>query len=56
MRSRHQVNCGLGSGRTPALRPGVKNSRVIELHDCDHYVFIRDEARVVRELRAFMLG
>jgi len=33
----------------------VKNSRVIELHDTNHYVFIVDEALVVRETRKFSL-
>jgi non-heme chloroperoxidase len=35
---------------------GVKNSRVIELHDTNHYVFIVDEALVVRETRKFLLN
>jgi hypothetical protein len=30
-------------------------SRVIELHDTNHYVFIVDEALVVRETRKFLL-
>ena len=34
---------------------GVKNSRVIELHDTCHYVFIVDEALIVREMRKFLL-
>ena len=34
---------------------GVKNSRVIELHDTNHYVFIGDQALVVRETRKFLL-
>jgi hypothetical protein len=33
----------------------VKNSRVVELHDTNHYVFIVDEALVVREMRKFLL-
>jgi hypothetical protein len=37
------------------VRSGVKNSRVIELHDTCHYVFIVDEALVVREMRKFLL-
>jgi hypothetical protein len=37
------------------FRSGVKNSRVIELHDTNHYVFIVDEALVVRETRKFLL-
>lgn len=37
------------------LRTGVKNSRIVELPDSNHYVFIRDEARVVREMRKFLL-
>jgi len=37
------------------FRTGVKNLRVVELPDSNHYVFIRDEARVVREMRKFLL-
>jgi len=37
------------------FRSGVKNSRVIELHDTNHHVFIVDEALVVRETRKFLL-
>jgi non-heme chloroperoxidase len=37
------------------FRSGIKNSRVIELHDTNHYVFIVDEALVVREMRRFLL-
>ncbi len=37
------------------FRSGVKNSRVTELHDTNHYVFIVDEALVVREMRKFLL-
>jgi len=33
----------------------VKNSRVFELHNTCHYVFIVDEALVVREMRKFLL-
>jgi len=41
-------------GAIERFRSGVKNSRVIELHNC-HYVFIVDEALVVREMRKFLL-
>ena len=34
---------------------GVKNARVVELRDANHYVFIVDEALVVREMRGFLL-
>jgi hypothetical protein len=37
------------------FRSGVKNSRVMELHNTCHYVFIVDEALVVRETRKFLL-
>ena len=37
------------------FRSGVKNARVIELHNTCHYVFIVDEALVVRETRKFSL-
>ena len=42
-------------GAIQRFRSGVKNSRVIELHDTCHYVFIVDEALVVREMRKFLL-
>ena len=42
-------------GAIQRFRSGVKNSRVIELHDTNHYVFIVDEALVVRETRKFLL-
>jgi hypothetical protein len=41
--------------RNPALPLSVKNSRVIELHDTNHYVFVVDEALIVREMRKFLL-
>jgi len=34
-------------GAIERFRSGVKNSRVIELHDTNHYVFIVDEELVV---------
>jgi non-heme chloroperoxidase len=42
-------------GAIQRFRSGVKNSRVIELVDTNHYVFIVDEALVVREMRKFLL-
>jgi hypothetical protein len=42
-------------GAIQRFRSGVKNSHVIELHDTNHYVFIVDEALVVRETRKFLL-
>ena len=42
-------------GAIQRFRSGVKNSRIIELHDTNHYVFIVDEALVVREMRKFLL-
>jgi pimeloyl-ACP methyl ester carboxylesterase len=42
-------------GAIQRFRLGVKNSRVIELHGTNHYVFIVDEALVVREMRKFLL-
>ena len=42
-------------GAIQRFRSGVKNSRVIELRDTNHYVFITDEALVVREMRRFLL-
>jgi hypothetical protein len=42
-------------GAIQRFRSGVKNPRVIELHDTNHYVFIVDEALVVRETRKFLL-
>ena len=42
-------------GAIQRFRSGMKNSRVIELHDTNHYVYIVDEALVVRETRKFLL-
>jgi len=42
-------------GAIQRFRSGVKHSRVIELHNTCHYVFIVDEALVVREMRKFLL-
>ena len=42
-------------GAIQRFRAGVKNSRVIELHNTWHYMFIVDEALVVRETRKFLL-
>src|SRR5438552_9102898 len=42
-------------GAIQRFRSRVKNSRVIELHNTNHYVFIVDEALVVRETRKFLL-
>jgi hypothetical protein len=42
-------------GAIQRFRSGVKNSRVIEVHNTCHYVFIVDEAFVVRETRKFLL-
>jgi non-heme chloroperoxidase len=42
-------------GAIQRFSSGVKNSRVIELHDTNHYIFIVDEALLVREMRKFLL-
>jgi len=42
-------------GAIQRFRSEVKNSRVIELQDANHYVYIVDEALVVREMRKFLL-
>jgi pimeloyl-ACP methyl ester carboxylesterase len=42
-------------GAIQRFRTGVKNGRVVELHDTNHYAFIVDEALVVREMRKFLL-
>jgi hypothetical protein len=42
-------------GAIQRFRSGVKNARVIELHNTCHYVFLVDEALVVRETRKFLL-
>jgi len=43
-------------GAIQRFRSEVKNSRVIELQDTNHYVFIVHEALVVREMRKFLLN
>jgi hypothetical protein len=35
---------------------GAKSSRVVEMPDSNRYVFIRDAALVVREMRTFLLA
>jgi pimeloyl-ACP methyl ester carboxylesterase len=42
-------------GAIQRFRSGVKSSRVVELHDTNHYVYINEEALVVREMRKFLL-
>jgi non-heme chloroperoxidase len=42
-------------GAIQRFRSGVRNARVVELQDANHYVFIVDEALVVREMRKFLL-
>jgi pimeloyl-ACP methyl ester carboxylesterase len=42
-------------GAIERFRSGLKNSRVIELSNTNHYLFITDEALVVREMRKFLL-
>jgi hypothetical protein len=42
-------------GAIERFRSDVKNSRVIELHNTCHYMFIADEALVVQEMRKFLL-
>jgi pimeloyl-ACP methyl ester carboxylesterase len=37
------------------FRKGIKHARVIELEHSHHYIFIRDEATVAREMRKFLL-
>lgn len=42
-------------GAIQRFRSEMKNSRVIELQNTNHYVYIVDEALVVREMRKFLL-
>jgi pimeloyl-ACP methyl ester carboxylesterase len=42
-------------GAIQRFRSEVKHARVVELRDTNHYVFIVDEALVVREMRKFLL-
>jgi non-heme chloroperoxidase len=43
-------------GAIQRFRAGVKGSHVVELSDTNHYVYIVEEAVVVREMRRFLLG
>jgi hypothetical protein len=43
------------TGEIQRFRSGIKNSRVVELRDVNHYLFLTDEALVVREMRSFLL-
>jgi pimeloyl-ACP methyl ester carboxylesterase len=42
------------TGAIERFRSGVKDSRVVELRDVNHYVFITEEPLVVREMRKFL--
>jgi hypothetical protein len=42
-------------GAIQRFRSEVKNSRVVELQNTNHYVYIVEEALVVREMRKFLL-
>jgi pimeloyl-ACP methyl ester carboxylesterase len=42
-------------GAIQRFRSEVKNARVVELRDANHYVYIVDESLVVREMRKFLL-
>jgi pimeloyl-ACP methyl ester carboxylesterase len=42
-------------GAIQRFRSEIKNARVVELRNTNHYVFIVDEALVVREMRKFLL-
>ena len=53
IRSRHRGACQVDRRSYPALP--LRRARVIELHNTCHYVFIVDEALVVREMRKFLL-
>jgi pimeloyl-ACP methyl ester carboxylesterase len=39
-----------------AFEEGVPGARVVRLANADHYVFLSNEADVLRELRAFIAG
>jgi pimeloyl-ACP methyl ester carboxylesterase len=43
-------------GAIERFRSEVKGSRIVELHDTNHYVYVVDEALVVREMNKFLLG
>ena len=55
IQSQHPLAAKWIEGAIQRFRSGVKNSRVIELNDTKHCVFIVDEALVVRETRKFLL-
>jgi len=44
------------TGAIERFRSEVKGSRVVEIPNTNHYVYIVDEALVVREMRKFLLG
>ena len=43
-------------GAIQRFRSQVKGSRVVELPNTKHYVYVVDEALVVRQMREFLLG
>jgi hypothetical protein len=43
------------AGAIHKFRRGIKDARVIELKDTNHYIYIVDEAFVVRKIRQFLV-
>jgi hypothetical protein len=39
-----------------AFAAGVPSARVVRVQNADHYIFISNEADVLREMRAFLAG
>jgi hypothetical protein len=37
-----------------AFEGGIKHSRVVRIANADHYIYITNEAEVLREMRAFL--
>jgi hypothetical protein len=44
------------TGAIERFRTEVRGSRVVEIPNTNHYVYVVDEALVVREMRNFLMG
>jgi len=50
------IDVAWSEARAKAFEAGVSSARVIRLPHANHYVFISNEADVLREMRAFLAG
>jgi hypothetical protein len=53
---RYAMSLGWVASNTAALKKGVPGARVVNLPEANTYIFLSNEADVLRELRAFVSG